>query len=97
MQFCSPIPGGLGAVCDNFLSSNQLILNKTEWDSLQLQWISTGQAVECTTSRTIGDIKGEIEKLCSVVACDYEVKTKVLSGLKKLETLGKKQSLDGVL
>lgn len=87
-QFCSPVPGGNGAVCDNFLISNQLILTELEWQALQAKWIAAGQAVECTQSQTLGDIKGEIEKLCSMTACNYAVKTKILKGLTKIQNLG---------
>lgn len=93
-QFCSPIPGGLGAVCDNFLSQNQKILSAEEWQALQAEWIASGQSVECTPSNTIGDVKGEIEKLCSLVKCDYQTKKKIVSGLKKLQALGRNQTLD---
>lgn len=94
MQFCSPIPGNLGAVCDNFLSSNQLILDQAGWAALQAKWALAGNAVECTTSQTLGDIKSEIEKLCSVARCDYRIQQKVIQGLNKLQALGKNQTLD---
>lgn len=71
-QFCSPIPGALGAVCDNFLTKNQLILTEAQWQALQAQWIADGNAVECTTSGSLGDLKEEIEKLCSKTSCTYE-------------------------
>lgn len=88
-QICSPIPGDLGAVCDNFLTSNQQILTQDAWVNLQATWASQGYATECTTSQTIGDIKEEIEKLCSVAKCDYDTKQKIVTGLKKIEKLGK--------
>ena len=87
-QFCSPIPGGLGAVCDNFLTSNQLILSQDQWNALQNKWIASGQAVECTTSKTVGDIKAEIEELCSRVSCDDLTQTAILNGLNKIKKLG---------
>lgn len=86
-QFCSPIPGGLGAVCDNMLTSNQLILTSDEWNALQAKWQSNGQAVECSTSQTLGDFKSELEKLCSRTACTYEVK-QAIQVLKKISRLG---------
>lgn len=88
-QFCSPVPGNLGAVCDNFLTSNQLILTEAEWVALQAQWQASGQATECTTSQTVGDIKAEIEKLCSVYPCDTPTQTLLIRGLKKIQRLGK--------
>lgn len=92
-QYCSPVPGGLGAVCDNFLTDNQLILDQAQWLALQNQWMAAGQAVECTQSKTVGDLKAEIEKLCSVTRCSYKVQQKVnalISSLEKIETTGKK-------
>lgn len=88
MQFCSPIPGGLGAVCDNFLTNNRMLLDAQGWEDLQDRWIAEGYSVECTPSRSLGDIKAEIEKLCSVAPCDYQVKKKVLQGLRKLQVRG---------
>lgn len=88
-QFCSPIPGGLGAVCDNFLTSNHEILDKAAWEIRQTEWIAAGNSVECTTSKSVGDIKGEIEKLCSVARCDRQIKAKIMKALTKIEALGK--------
>lgn len=88
-QFCAPIPGNRGAACDNFLTSRQLILTQAEWVSLQSEWQSQGLAIECTTSQTVGDIKREIEKLCSLTNCDYEIQTKIIQGLNKIQSLGK--------
>ena len=76
-QFCSPLPGSLGAVCDNFLTSNPITLDETQWVAQQELWISQGVALECTTSKTLGDFKGEIEKLCSKVNCTYQEKAAV--------------------
>lgn len=92
-QFCSPVPGNLGAVCDNFLTDNQLILDEAQWVALQADWITHGQAVECTQAQVVGDLKSEIEKLCSVSSCTYETKQKVdqiISSLQKIETTGQK-------
>lgn len=87
-QFCSPIPGDLGATCDNLLSKNQEILTQDQWVNRQAEWQAQGFSTECTTSKTIGDIKGEIEKLCSVTKCNYQVKQKILKGLSKIQALG---------
>jgi hypothetical protein len=76
-QFCAVVPGGLGAACDNFLTSNQLILNQAQWEALQTSWQNAGNAVECTTSSTVGDLKSEIEKLCSLTTCDYQTTLKL--------------------
>jgi hypothetical protein len=56
-QFCSPLPGHLGSVCDNLLTSNPLLLTQVEWEALQAKWQANGQAVECTQSKTLGDFK----------------------------------------
>jgi hypothetical protein len=88
-KFCSPPPGEVGAVCDNFLTSDQQILNETQWGALQTQWIAAGQAIECTQSQTLGDIKEEIEQLCSMTKCDYPTQQAITQGLKKIQQLGK--------
>lgn len=75
-------------MCDNFLTANQQILNEKQWQALQMQWMSAGQAVECTSSQSIGEIKAEIEKLCSKVSCDYQIQKTILDGLNKVLTLG---------
>lgn len=88
-QFCSPVPGGYGAICDNFLTSAPTTLTEDEWLALQAKWEQAGEAVECTTSQTLGDIKESIEKLCSIASCDYSTQQKIVSGLKKIQNLGK--------
>jgi hypothetical protein len=70
-QFCSPLPNGLGAACDNFLTSQPLTMDESQWISQQALWAEQGLALECTTSKSLGDFKGEIEKLCSKVKCTY--------------------------
>lgn len=86
-QFCAPMPGHMGAVCDNFLTANQLILDEAAWQALQASWVSGGFAVECTTSQTLGDIKGEIEKLCSVAKCTYETKVQLAAIIKTIKRM----------
>jgi hypothetical protein len=86
-QFCSPIPGNLGAVCDNFLTSNQLILNEAQWIALQATWQSAGNATECTSSSTLGDIKGELEKLCSKTPCTYEQAQQVKTAVANIDRM----------
>lgn len=85
-QFCSPIPGHLGATCDNLLTDNQVILTEMEWVFLQQKW----GTIECTQSQTVGDIKAEIEKLCSKTPCDENTKQAIL-GLKKILELSRMQ------
>lgn len=88
-QFCSPIPGALGAVCDNFLTSDQQIKTQEEWLALQAQWNASGLAVECMSSQAVGDLKREVEELCSQTQCDENTKQIIVSGLAKIEKLGK--------
>jgi hypothetical protein len=94
-QFCAPIPGHLGAVCDNFLTANQIILDEAAWQDLQNTWASAGFATECTSSSTLGDIKSEIEKLCSVAKCTYATKAKVaavVSAISRMQAVAKLQT-----
>lgn len=91
-RFCSPIPNHYGAVCDNFLISNQLILSEEEWQEMQLNWERSGWGVECTPSQTLGDIKAEIEKLCSKTECTYQMK-QAISGLVKIINLSSKKAV----
>lgn len=88
-QFCSPLPGNIGVTCDNFLTENQIILDEADWVLLQLKWQAAGQAVECTTSQTFGDLKTELEQLCSTTKCSYP-ETQAIKALKKIENLGVK-------
>lgn len=85
--FCALVPGDYGAVCDNFLTTKPQTLTKAQWDAMQNSWNAQGYAVECTTSKAIGDIKTEIEQLCSVTRCDYEVEKKILDGLNRMQGL----------
>lgn len=79
----------MGATCDNFLTKNQLILNEEDWQKLQALW----NGVECTSSKTLGDIKGELEKLCSLAPCSYDMK-KAIEGLDKILGISQKTELD---
>jgi len=88
-MFCAEIPGGLGAVCDGFLTSNQEILNQAQWDARKALWIHDGNAVECTTSNSVGNLKAEIEELCSKTACDYAtLKSAIDNALDKIQDVG---------
>lgn len=95
-QFCSPIPvitqaDGtkiyLGATCDNFLSEHQLILSQDDWEKLQADWLEQGMSTECTSSDTLGDIKAELEKLCSRTRCSYQT-IQAIHSLRKVISLG---------
>jgi hypothetical protein len=86
--FCALVPGNNGAICDNFLTANQQILDEAQWQALQMTWQNQGQATECTQSDTVGDIKAEIEKLCALAPCTYEIKKaqkKILKVLSKMQ------------
>lgn len=91
-QFCSPIPGNLGAVCDNLLTSNQLILSEADWIALQNTWQTEGFATECTTSQAVGDIKSEFEKICSKTKCTYPT-IQAIAGLKRIAAHAQKRVL----
>jgi len=82
-QWCSPIPGVGGAACDWFLHSHQEIKTAEQWSALQAQW----GVIECTSAQTVGDLKGEVEKLCSEVKCTEEVKQTLLQGLERIKNL----------
>lgn len=68
---CGLIPGNLGAECDNFLTSDPQSLNQDQWAALQASWNAAGSAVECVESASLAQLKGEIEKACSVGRCTY--------------------------
>ena len=104
-QFCSPIPGTNLAACDWFLHSDAQLV---DWNAMQASWIAKGQAVECTQSATFGDLKSELEKLCSKTNCNWPIaavsptptpaptaKTyyeALHGGLEKIESLGKHET-----
>lgn len=83
--FCDLIPGDRGAVCDNFLTKHPQTLNQAQWIALQNRWNAEGNAVACTTSGYEGDLKAEIEKLCSQAKCDYQTKMLFINGLTRME------------
>lgn len=67
--------GSSGAVTVNFLSEGSFIVEKSQWDLIR-------EGMYCTLATSFGDFKAEIEKLCSVTPCNYEVQ-KILTNLKK--------------
>jgi hypothetical protein len=90
-QGCSPIPNTVtdsppdfGAACDNFLTSNQLILTHVQWVATQASWIKAGSGVECVPTSAIANLKKEVEKLCSVAKCTYTQKAILMAGLDRL-------------
>jgi hypothetical protein len=93
--FCSPFPGpgGTWAACDNFLTKKPQTLNPAQWEVLQQQWILKGWALEVTESDTVGNIKTELEQLCSKTACDDETSQAVddlVQVLAKMQNTAKK-------
>lgn len=87
--YCALIPGNNGAVCDSFLTSHQQILTQAQWDILQGEWENGGNAVECTPSSAVANLKQELELLCSKTACDYQtVQSAINEALDKLTTTG---------
>ena len=84
-----PFPAPLGATCDDFLTSQPETLDRAGWFNRQASWNAAGYAVECMTSDTIGNIKAEIEKLCSRTPCDEDTKNAISDGLTRIQHLGK--------
>jgi hypothetical protein len=88
---CSPSPAGDGAFCNNFYNNNAQRLNAAGWEALQRAWIAKGLAIEVTNSQAIADIKGELEKLCSVTDCNEDQQEKVqkaIGGLNRILSTG---------
>ena len=54
--------GPSGAVTAGFLSSGSSIIDKPAWDDLRI-------GMACVSADAVGDLKSEIEKLCSVCNC----------------------------
>ena len=87
------IPWGGGAVCDNFLSSQPLTLSQQAWESQVLAQIKQGLAPEVITSDALGNLKKEVENLCSNAPCDYSTKqaaANIAANIGRLKDLGDK-------
>lgn len=88
-QGCSPIPEpnptDFGAMCDNFLIKNQLLLTKAQWSDTQKLWIKEAAGVSCVPTTAIANLKKEVEKLCSVANCNHVLKALVIAGLDRLQ------------
>ncbi len=82
-QSCSPYPDASGATCDDFLDSNQQNLTELQWSDWQVQ----NAPIDCVTSSVIGDLKAEIEKLCSLTPCSKETKEAVDLAIKGLDRM----------
>jgi hypothetical protein len=90
-QQCDLIPGGLGAVCDDFLDSNPTTLSQSQWNDTMALWNSQGDAVACMRSSSEASLKSEIEKLCTdapwYAPCDEQTKIILINGLSRLFNL----------
>jgi len=90
-QQCDLIPGGLGAACDDFLDSNPQTLSASQWNDTTALWNSQGDAVACMRSSSEGQLKSEIEKLCTdapwYAPCDEQTKITLIRGLTRLYSL----------
>lgn len=91
--FCNPLsstdqqrPGG--ANCNDFYNAHPQQLDKIGYINLLASWVSAGYAIEVTNSKAVSDIKSELEKLCSEVACNQDavaLRDKILSGINRVE------------
>jgi hypothetical protein len=86
-QACSPFPGSIGASCDWFLHKDPQTLNEAQWQALILSWQSQGQALECTTSGALAQLKAEIEQLCSSAPCSDDTQQKVNATVEVLDRM----------
>lgn len=79
-QLCADM-GSQGATCDNIFTNAPIDFGKSDWDDKRFGML-------CMSSDAFGDIKQELEQLCSVSGkCDYPKVQKVLA---KLDALQKK-------
>lgn len=84
-EICSDI-GEQGATCDYFLPpAEPHDFEKNEWDDKRF-----GQF--CISSDAFGDIKRELEELCSThqVTCDYETRKAMRDFFAKIERMKKR-------
>lgn len=85
---CAEYPGGnIGARCTDFLTHTNVSLDNTAWQNMKAQWNKDGDAVECTRSSSLAQIKGEIEKMCGQVTCDQRAQQMVEEGLDRMGEL----------
>lgn len=77
-QVCADM-GSQGATCDNIFTSAPIDFGKSDWDDMRF-------GMFCMSSDAFGDIKQEIESLCSVSGkCDYPTMQAVFSRLDRLK------------
>jgi hypothetical protein len=97
---CSPIPtlpgecrGSAGAACDNFLNAYPRDLDGAQWEAEQEAWEAKGCVVEETNSCFTAQLKGEIEKLCTIAKCtaaQAEQVRKAAANVDRLERVAKR-------
>lgn len=92
-EWCHPFKDqqghDIGASCDMFLTSSPTLLNEADWEKKQADWITSGGVPECTTSKTMIDLKIFVEDTCSQLKCDEKTKEMILSGLDRVAGVGK--------
>lgn len=78
---CADI-GTQGATCDNFLTSNPKVIPQPVWDDVRF-----GQL--CIKSDDFGELKREIEQLCSSRRdlCDYETEQAIHAFFQRMDRL----------
>lgn len=84
-------PSGAGSACDNFLTHAPQTNTEDQWQAIMLAWVKSGEAVSCTQSSSITQLKGEVEKLCEdapwYAKCNETVKKNLLAGLERVIAL----------
>lgn len=57
--------GDQGAIISHFFSTDSSVIGKSAWDSVR-------EGMTCMGPDAIGDLKAEIEQLCSKVSCSEQ-------------------------
>lgn len=74
-----------------FLTSRPELLNALQWAQKQADWLSDKGVVECTTSKTMLDLKVLVEDTCSQITCDRKTREVIVSALMKVAYLGRRE------
>jgi hypothetical protein len=74
--------GPQGAVTVNFLTPGSRFVSKSNWDLLRM-------GMFCMSPKDLGSFKTEIEKLCSVTQCDYEMTSALHSFSDRLDLISR--------
>lgn len=67
-----------GAVITHFFATDIKDISKPAWDSMR-------EGMTCMSAQAIGDIKSEIEKLCTESSCDKQTVKAIEAALNRLE------------